>query len=99
MFGYAYVGYPIVLAALPRRRPSAPVFAPDEWPILTITVPVYNEERNLADALDALLNQDYPPDRRQIIVISDASTDGRDDIARRYASQGVELLLLAQRRG
>jgi cellulose synthase/poly-beta-1,6-N-acetylglucosamine synthase-like glycosyltransferase len=99
MFAYAYVGYPIMLASLSGRRRAAPPRATPDLPTVSITVPVYNEERNLSEALDALIGQDYPSDKRQIIVISDASTDATDEIARRYASHGVELLRLPQRRG
>jgi glycosyltransferase involved in cell wall biosynthesis len=96
---YAYVGYPLLLALLAgaRRKRPAPVFA--DLPLVSITVPVYNEERNLSEVLEGLIGQDYPADRRHILVISDASTDRTDEIARRYADRGVELLRLSQRKG
>jgi len=98
MLGYAYVGYPALLALLSRKRsrPSPPMV---EWPQITITVPVHNEERNLAEVLDALLRQEYPADKRHILVISDASTDRTDEIASSYADRGVGLLRIPQRRG
>ena len=99
-FGYAYVGYPVLLRLLAARRPSPPPASdPDVWPYITITVPCYNEERRLPGALDGLLQVDYPADRRQILVVSDASADGTDEIARAYASRGVELLRLPARSG
>jgi cellulose synthase/poly-beta-1,6-N-acetylglucosamine synthase-like glycosyltransferase len=97
---YAYLVYPLVLAALARARPATAVPAdPVEWPAVSITVPAYNEERAIAATIENLLAADYPADRRQILVVSDASTDGTDDIVRRYAAQGVELLRLPVRRG
>lgn len=100
MFAYAYVAYPLVLSVLARRkRTGMPQAADDAWPSVTITVPVYNEERNLAEVLDALLEQEYPAGKRHILVISDASTDRTDAIALSYADRGVELLRLPQRRG
>ena len=99
-FGYAYVGYPLLLRVLSRRRrPSGEAPTLGEWPYITITVPAYNEARSIADTLDALLRVDYPADRRQILVISDASTDGTDDIVRQYADRGVELLRMPERGG
>src|SRR5438309_11336103 len=96
---YAYVGYPLSLLALTRRR-LPPVLDPEgEWPLVTITVPVYNEETNIAEVLDALLAQDYPPEKRDILVISDASTDRTEEIAGRYREQGVAVLRLNERRG
>lgn len=97
---YAYAGYPLLLkmAAGMRHRDErgGTDFA---WPMITITVPCYNEERSIRSTLDALLAIDYPPERRQIVVISDASSDGTDDIVREYADRGVELLRLESRRG
>ena len=65
---------------------------PPAWPFLTITVPAYNEARTIETTLNRLLALDYPADHRQIIVISDASTDGMDDIVRGFADRGIELL-------
>lgn len=98
--GYAYVGYPLLLAGFGamRRRRRAPA-DPAEWPTVTITVPVYNEARVIRTKLEALLALDYPADRRHILVISDASTDGTDDIVREFADRGVELLRLPVRGG
>lgn len=99
IFGYAYVGYPAVLVALTGGAKKEEPDVAEELPSVTITVPVHNEERNLAEVLEALLAQDYPAEKRHILVISDASTDRTDDIAASYADRGVELLRLPERRG
>lgn len=98
---YSYVGYPLVLTALARmgwRRPL-PSSPPAEWPYISITVPVYNEEGQIRGLLESLLKLDYPADRRQILIVSDASTDGTDDIVRSYADRGIEFLRMPERRG
>lgn len=97
---YAYIGYPLLLRGVAATRRTPDGDAPDyAWPFITITVPCYNEERSIARTLDALLAVDYPADRRQILVISDASSDNTDDIVRQFADRGVELLRLPERRG
>jgi cellulose synthase/poly-beta-1,6-N-acetylglucosamine synthase-like glycosyltransferase len=97
---YAYVVYPVILwivaAIRPKRSSPRPIA---EWPSVTITVPVYNALSSIAATLEALLQLDYPRDRFQILVISDASTDGTDEMVRRFADRGVELLRLPERRG
>jgi cellulose synthase/poly-beta-1,6-N-acetylglucosamine synthase-like glycosyltransferase len=100
LVAYAYVGYPFLLALLGRARPAV-VEAPEpaEWPHITITVPAYNEERDIATTIENLLAIDYPPNRRHILVVSDASTDRTDDIVGGYANRGVELLRLNERGG
>lgn len=97
---YAYAVYPVLLFMasrfLPRRADLGPV---EMWPAVSITVPAYNEERSIAATLEALLQVDYPVDRLQIVVVSDASSDRTDDIVRSFASRGVELLRMPERKG
>jgi cellulose synthase/poly-beta-1,6-N-acetylglucosamine synthase-like glycosyltransferase len=97
---YAYVLYPALLRALAlgRSAPSTPR-DPTAWPLISITVPAYNEERAIRATIENLLACDYPADCREIMVVSDASTDGTDAIVREYANRGVTLLRLPQRGG
>ena len=98
--GYAYLGYPLLLAglAMVRPRPIRPD-GPSEWPLISITLPVYNEQAAIGDTLTSLLEVDYPPEKRQIVVISDASTDRTDAIVAEFAGRGVELVRLPKRGG
>ena len=98
---YAYLGYPALLRLLGSPRPSAPTRPTprSELPVVTIVVPVYNEAPVIAETLEAILRLDYPVDRRQIVVVSDASTDGTDDVVARFATRGVELLRQSHRAG
>ena len=97
---YAYFLYPALLRILAMARPR-PIRAgePEQWPMVSITVPAYNEERSIAGTLQALLDIDYPADRRQILVVSDASSDRTDEIVRGFADRGVELLRQPARAG
>ena len=102
VFGvYAYVLYPVILRVLGARRgPGQPTAAPARvHPLVTIVVPAYNEAHQIRETIEALLAQDYPSDRRQLLILSDASSDGTDDIVREYATRGVELLRMPARSG
>jgi glycosyltransferase involved in cell wall biosynthesis len=109
---YTYLLYPLLLrlwGSLRPRRAGGAVAAesangvagepPREWPLISITVPVYNEEAQIRGLLESLLALDYPVERRQILIVSDASTDQTDAIVAEYAARGVELLRLPQRYG
>src|SRR4051812_4104733 len=97
---YAYVGYPaILLIAAAARRRLAPSAEKTDWPSVTITVPVYNAAASIRSTLEKLLELDYPREKLQILVISDASDDGTDEIVRGFSGRGVELLRLPVRRG
>jgi cellulose synthase/poly-beta-1,6-N-acetylglucosamine synthase-like glycosyltransferase len=97
---YTYLGYPVILKLLGRLRPSRrskPARA--EWVRISIILPIYNEAQVIASTLERILALDYPADRRQILVVSDASNDGTDEIVSRFADRGVELLRLPRRQG
>ena len=99
---YTYAGYPALLELLRvirKARPPHAQYPAPEWPTVSVALPVYNEAEGIAATLEAILALDYPADRRQIVVVSDASTDGTDEIVARFAPRGVELLRLPQRRG
>ena len=99
---YAYVGYPLLLwahRAVRRRQPAVVTAAPAEWPRISITLPAYNAEATLGPVLEGLTRADYPRDRRQILVVSDGSSDGTDALVREFASRDVELLRIEGRLG
>jgi cellulose synthase/poly-beta-1,6-N-acetylglucosamine synthase-like glycosyltransferase len=97
---YAYLAYPAIIWVAARRRATRPVAAQsDDWPMVTITVPVYNAVSSIRATLEGLLEIDYPRDKLQLVVLSDSSNDGTDDIVRELAPRGVELLRAPNRRG
>ena len=97
---YAYVAYPAILWAFTARRARRNgVVAGEDWPHVTITVPVYNSVSSIRAALERILELDYPKDRVQVLVLSDASDDGTDDVVRGFAGKGVELMRAPNRRG
>lgn len=100
LIAYVYAIYPLVLSLLARgRRDPGTGDGPDAWPMISITVPVHNEEKQVRALLESLVQLDYPADRRQILIVSDASTDGTDEIVREFASHGVQLLRMEERGG
>jgi cellulose synthase/poly-beta-1,6-N-acetylglucosamine synthase-like glycosyltransferase len=98
---YSYALYPLLLLLVSKvRRAAAVVTAePASWPSISITLPAYNAQETLRPVLESLVHADYPADRRQILVVSDGSTDGTDDLVREYAAQGVDLLRIEGRLG
>src|SRR5688572_32923365 len=75
---YAYVLFP-ALAALLSRLPRKPAdaTAPVTAPLVTVVIPAYNEERNIGQRITNILASDYPPDRLDVIVVSDRSEERR----------------------
>jgi glycosyltransferase involved in cell wall biosynthesis len=63
-------------------------------PRLTIGLPVYNGERYLAEAVDALLGQSYQD--FELIISDNASTDGTAEICQRYVQQDDRVRYIRQ---
>src|SRR4029450_999449 len=82
-----YVGFPAI--ALLRGRlyrrgvASAPI-----TPFLSVLIAAHNEERVIGERLANLLEQDYPADRMEVIVVSDGCTDGTVRIWSNYFDRG-----------
>jgi len=98
LVGYVYIGYPILLWVLTRWRRRA-VLQDDITPGVTLLISAYNEARVIRSRLENALSLDYPNDRFEIIVVSDASTDGTDFIVESFAERGVKLLRIPERQG
>ena len=96
---YAYAGYPVLLRLLGKKVAARHRPTTEKWPYVSITVPAYNEEEQVGQTLESLLALDYPVERRQILVVSDASTDRTDEIVKSFEGRGVELLRAPARRG
>ncbi|MFB3817705.1 MAG: glycosyltransferase family 2 protein [Candidatus Methylomirabilales bacterium] len=95
---YAYLGYPLLLAWLARRR-SRPVAARDWTPRVSLLIPAYNEAAVIAGKLANSLALDYPAHRLEILVGSDGSSDGTAALARAFEGRGVRVLAFPTRRG
>jgi poly-beta-1,6-N-acetyl-D-glucosamine synthase len=90
---YVIAGYPALLKWLAGRNGRLPIkeYEPKS---VSILIAVYNGEKFIADKLDSVVGLDYPRDLLQIFVLSDGSTDGTNEIAKRYAGRGIQLLEL-----
>jgi cellulose synthase/poly-beta-1,6-N-acetylglucosamine synthase-like glycosyltransferase len=100
---YAYVGFPAIAAAMNRtgrrRTHEAAALSEARQSVVTVIIPAYNEEGSLDAKIRNVLATEYPAELLDVIVVSDASTDGTNDIARSFADRGVRLLVQETRGG
>ncbi len=99
LVAYVYVGYPLLLAAIAALGGSQPTRSGDGEPTVTLLISAFNEAAVIGKKIENSLALDYPADRLQVVVISDASDDGTDDVVARYAERGVRLLRMPERGG
>jgi cellulose synthase/poly-beta-1,6-N-acetylglucosamine synthase-like glycosyltransferase len=95
---YPGIIYPSLIGLLALIRPR-PLKRRSWLPSVTVLIPAHNEAQNIAQTIQNKLDQDYPSDRLEIIVISDGSTDGTEDLVREFGSQSVRLIRREQREG
>lgn len=97
ILAYVYVLYPLLAHLLGRRggRPLPP--EPATWPKVTVVIAAHDEAARIGAKLASVLASDYPPDALEVVVVSDGSTDGTADAARRVP--GVRVLETPARGG
>ena len=68
-------------------------------PAMTVLVTAYNEAAIIRQRVQNLLDCDYPADRLEILVASDGSTDGTDEIVHNVDDPRVRLFRPGVRKG
>lgn len=90
VLAYVYVGYPLLVHLVSRVFPK-PFANGDIEPKVTVLITAFNEENDIRAKLENTLSFEYPVGKVEIIVASDGSTDGTDEIVKTFADRGVIL--------
>jgi biofilm PGA synthesis N-glycosyltransferase PgaC len=89
--------YPL-LTAMGRRRKATAVRKDFAYrPTVSVILAVHNGGGFLRAKLESVLALDYPRELREVLVVSDGSTDDTESIAQEFASDGVRLIQQAWR--
>ncbi|WGO98397.1 glycosyltransferase family 2 protein [Saccharophagus degradans] len=97
---YSYFIYPLILKLLSRARSQSDGQAQDvDQLFLSLVITAYNEKDRIRRKLENALTLDFDKDRFEIVIASDSSDDGTDDIVREYADRGVRLVRAEERLG
>ena len=99
VLAYVFFGYPWVLKGLVRVRGPKRVAAAPITPPVTLVISAFNEAKVIREKLENALALDYPADQLDVVVISDASDDGTDEIVTSFPAERVSLRRQTDRRG
>ena len=88
---YTLFGYPLLLALFARRE-RAPIRRQWHPKSVSVLLAVRNGEAWIRPKLRSILALNYPPELREILVVSDGSTDRTDEYVREFEPQGVKFL-------
>lgn len=86
---YSYFVFPAVLFVLARLRAKDFQQSGSHEPTVSLLISAYNEATVIEEKIKNSLVLDYPAGKLQILVLDDGSTDGTDEIAGRFAGEGV----------
>jgi glycosyltransferase involved in cell wall biosynthesis len=92
---WTHVGYPAAMGALARVRPRPVARDDGAEPSVALVVSAHDEEDVIGRRIENLLALEYPPEKLEIVVASDGSTDRTNEIVEELAAreQRVRLLL------
>lgn len=99
---YTYLGYPLVIWTFSRlfgQKNHRPDVEDAELPHLSLIVAAYNEVSMIKARIENALQMDYPAGKLEIIIASDGSSDGTNDVVKGFAHRGVRLMHFEPRRG
>ena len=66
-------------------------------PLVSIVVPIYNQEKYLKKSIPCLLKQKY--DNIQVVLVNDGSTDQSKNIIEKYATEDKRIKVIDKRNG
>lgn len=74
-----------------------PFFQSNKSPQTTVSVLIAarNEEENIGRTIEAILSQNFPKDKLELIVVDDHSTDKTAEIIQSFEDRGVQLIQLS----
>jgi cellulose synthase/poly-beta-1,6-N-acetylglucosamine synthase-like glycosyltransferase len=81
---YPYAGYPVCVALLKAIAPR-PVRARPITPSVTVVISAFNEASHVEATVRNKLSQDYAPELLDVMIVSDGSTDGTDEVLKGLA--------------
>ena len=96
---YVYLGYPLLLLLLKPLLRKPLRFDISYTPRIALIISAFNEEAVIRAKLKNSLELDYPRDKMEVWVVSDASTDRTDSLVRECNDPRVHLFRLDERRG
>lgn len=88
---HTYFLYPISLHMWSVFSRDTEVSRAKDEPSVALIIAAYNEEDVIAQKIENSLQLEYPDDKLNIIVFSDASDDRTDEIVKSYEENGVTL--------
>lgn len=87
LYGYSIVTATFLLTRYLFGMLYKPVpVDPDYTPSVTIVIPCFNEEEWISRTILSCIDQDYPPDKLEFVIVDDGSSDRSVEVIRKTVS-------------
>jgi len=97
--GYVYLGYPALLWFIGLFRSFRPNTSDTYLPKVSVLISARNEQKDIGWKIEETLAWDYPREQLELLVASDASEDGTDEILANVSDPRLRTLRLVERKG
>ncbi len=95
---YTYLGYPLLMILWSRMR-GGEMVEEQELPAVTVVIAAHNEQERIGARLEDLFSQEYPPEKLDVVVVSDGSSDGTVAVLERLRQPRLTVIELTDNRG
>ena len=96
---FTYFGFPLILAVRAvvrgkKNRISVPHPSSESLPRISMLIAAYNEQESIICKLENTFSLSYPAERLEVIVASDGSTDGTNELVSSFNEARLRHLVL-----
>ena len=81
-----FCGYQIIISLFGLYRKKEPKRIMDRDHMFAAVISARNEEKVIGYLIDSLMNQDYPKDKFDVVVVADNCTDSTAEVARQHGA-------------
>ncbi|MBF0217286.1 MAG: glycosyltransferase family 2 protein [Candidatus Omnitrophica bacterium] len=95
---YSYAGYMLFLfLATAFKRED--VARDGALPFVSMIIAAFNEKKCIGDKIRNCFGIDYPAEKFEVIIVSDSSTDGTDEIVTGFGDKRIKFIRMNERKG
>lgn len=100
---YTYIGYPVLIIWLARRRPKPVHKEPNAQRTITIILAVHDEQNTIEAKINNIVALDYPDSLVEVVVVDDGSTDNTSTILQecvaRFPNRVIKVVTQTEAKG
>lgn len=87
---FSYILYPIIIKILALKKSTNKTIYPHiekDLPFVSILISAYNEEKVIKEKIESIIKSNYPKDKLEVLIGSDASTDNTNELLKQHADK------------